>query len=207
MKHDDRQDAPFRYLIAASQLGDLARYTHHDSKLSPSARKHGSPAEERLSFGHAYVQLTAFAHSRGLTAEELEQAVDTAMKAIEDREWTARKAKTEQVQGMTAHPGIVEGEVFVLNTGESIASIPSGKVLVTRYGGPELVQVMGKVIAIVTDDGGAHSHLALLSREHKVPCIMGTGNATARLTAGQRVRVHARPDRGQVELLPPLGKV
>jgi len=198
IKNEDRQDAEFRYAIFASQAGDLARYISHDIKLSPSARKHGSPAEERLSFGHAFVQLAGLAATRNIS---LDEAVEAAMKAVEDRDWAKRHAKSTKVEGITAHEGSAEGEVFLLAGNTKKDDVPKGRVLVTRYGGPELVELFGRVIAVITDDGGAHSHLAVLAREHGIPCIMGTGNATQHLLHGQRVRVNAVAPRGFVEIL------
>jgi phosphohistidine swiveling domain-containing protein len=198
MSSEDRQDSEFRHAVFASQAGDLARYISHDPKLSPSARRHGSPAEERLSYGHAFVQLAGLAHSRGI---DLDAAVLEAITAVEDRDWARRKAAATGIAGKTAHPGVAEGSVFVLDSPNRVSEIPAGSVLVLRYGGPELACVLDKVSAIVTDDGGAYSHLAVLARESGIPCIMGTGNATSCLSTGQFVRVNARESRGSVELL------
>ncbi len=42
---------------------------------------------------------------------------------------------------------------------------------------------------MVADAGGAASHAAIVAREHGIPAVMGTGNATRLLAGGQRVRV------------------
>lgn len=198
IKHEDRPDAEFRYAIFSSQAGDLARYISHDTKLSPSARKHGSPAEEGLSFGHAFVQLAGLADARGV---DIDKAVGDALLAVEDRDWARRHTNSDGVRGKTAHVGTVEGLVYVLDAASKASEVPKDSVLVTRYGGPELAEVLGRVAAVVTDDGGVHSHLAVLSREGGVPCIMGTGNSTKILKTGMRVRVNAQPQAGYVELL------
>jgi phosphoenolpyruvate-protein kinase (PTS system EI component) len=43
--------------------------------------------------------------------------------------------------------------------------------------------------ALVTDGGGILSHPAIIAREHGIPAVVGTGNATAILRDGQRVTV------------------
>ena len=54
---------------------------------------------------------------------------------------------------------------------------------------PDYVPAMRKAGAIVTDEGGITCHAAIVSREHGVPCIVGTGTATEVLAAGQAVTV------------------
>ena len=52
--------------------------------------------------------------------------------------------------------------------------------------------------ALVTDSGGILSHPAIIAREHGLPAVVGTGNATAVLKDGQRVTVDG--NMGVVEL-------
>jgi pyruvate,water dikinase len=53
--------------------------------------------------------------------------------------------------------------------------------------------------ALVTDSGGILSHPAIIAREHGIPAVVGTGNATNVLKDGQRVTVDG--SRGLVELI------
>jgi pyruvate,water dikinase len=43
--------------------------------------------------------------------------------------------------------------------------------------------------ALVTDGGGILSHPAIIAREHGIPAVVGTGNATDILKDGQTVTV------------------
>jgi len=43
--------------------------------------------------------------------------------------------------------------------------------------------------AIVTDGGGALSHTAIVAREFGIPAVVGTGDATARISDGARLLV------------------
>lgn len=45
--------------------------------------------------------------------------------------------------------------------------------------------------ALVTDSGGILAHSAIIAREHRIPLVVATGNATALLRDGQVVTVDA----------------
>ncbi len=49
-----------------------------------------------------------------------------------------------------------------------------GNILVTSMTRPEFVPLMKKAKAIVTSEGGITSHAAIVARELKIPCIIGT---------------------------------
>ncbi len=103
-------------------------------------------------------------------------------------------ADTALVHGQTGSPGKAEG-VVILVTPEQLKNpkleFPDGSVLVCHVTTPQYVPLMQKAAAIVTDQGGILSHAAIVARELKVPCIVGTGNATQVLKNGQRVTVDA----------------
>ena len=49
--------------------------------------------------------------------------------------------------------------------------------------------VFPSIGALITDSGGILSHPAIIAREHRIPAIVGTGNATHLLKDGLRVTV------------------
>ena len=61
------------------------------------------------------------------------------------------------------------------------------------------VPAMEKAGAIITDEGGLLSHAAIVSRELKVPCVVGTKIATRVLKDGDKIYVDA--DKGIVKIL------
>ena len=73
--------------------------------------------------------------------------------------------------------------------------------LVTRHGTPALASVLPLVGAIVTDTGGALCSLAIMAREVGVPCVAGTGQATAAIPDDALVFVDG--DRGLVATVAP----
>jgi pyruvate,water dikinase len=56
---------------------------------------------------------------------------------------------------------------------------------------PLFVAVMHKVAGIITDHGGVLCHAAMVAREFKIPCIVGTKDGTKILKTGQEVIVDA----------------
>lgn len=57
---------------------------------------------------------------------------------------------------------------------------------------PNTVPYLSRVRAIVTDEGGITSHAAIVSRELRIPCIIGTKIATKVLKDGDVVEVDAK---------------
>ena len=100
-------------------------------------------------------------------------------------------AATGLVQGLGASPGVVSGRVRVLRSAQESASFADGEVLVAAMTSPDWAPVMRRAGAVVTDGGGITCHAAILSRELGVPCIVGTGEATAKLHDGMVVTVDA----------------
>ena len=71
--------------------------------------------------------------------------------------------------------------------------------MVTDTTDPDWVPIMKRAAAIITDHGGRTSHAAIVSRELGLPAVVGTGNATYVLHAGQDVTVScAEGDNGFV---------
>ena len=95
------------------------------------------------------------------------------------------------IKGETAYPGFVKGRVRVIISKNELNTIQNGEILVTNMTTPEFVPVLQKVGAFITDEGGITSHAAIVSRELKKPCIIGTKNATQKLKDGDEVEVDA----------------
>lgn len=116
--------------------------------------------------------------------------VQTRAVTVTGKPSSAEKVEAKPlVKGLGASPGRASGEVKVVLTQKEFASVSKGDVLVTKMTTPDYVPLMVKTAAIVTDEGGMTSHAAIVSRELGVPCVVGTGNATAALKRGSTVTV------------------
>lgn len=105
----------------------------------------------------------------------------------------------KELKGVSACKGKVVGEVMIIMEKVKISAMKENGILVTSMTTPEYVPAMRKASAFITDEGGITSHAAIVSRELKKPCIIGTKIATKVLKDGMRVEVDA--DRGIVTVL------
>jgi pyruvate,water dikinase len=98
---------------------------------------------------------------------------------------------------------MVKGRVFVLTTAfdieEKIKDFKEGDILVATQTHPNLVPMMKKSLAIVTDEGGITCHAAIVSRELKKPCIIGTRLASKVLKTGDEIVMNLKT--GEIEIL------
>ena len=97
----------------------------------------------------------------------------------------------DDFRGIAASLGKVVGRVKVLSSAKEIGKIEEGDILVAVMTRPDYVPAMKKAAAIVTDEGGITSHAAIVSRELKIPCVIGTKIATRTLKDGDMVEVDA----------------
>jgi pyruvate,water dikinase len=100
--------------------------------------------------------------------------------------------------GVTASPGLGCGKVWRLTKEAELGEAPEGAVLVAANLPPALAAIIHRLRAVVSDGGSRASHFAAVAREYGLPVLVGTMDATRRLTPGQVVTVDA--GRGRVYL-------
>lgn len=111
-----------------------------------------------------------------------------------------KNKKEEVIKGKSAFNGVATGKVKVVLTNKiSGINFNKGDILVSISTNPELISLIKKSGAIVTDEGGITSHAAIIARELKKPCIIGTKIATKVLHEGDLVEVDA--NKGIVRIL------
>jgi len=115
----------------------------------------------------------------------------TLGKMYVDMNLTPKKTSGGLVKGLVGSPGRASGPVQIVDPNDISKDFPDKGVLVCNVTTPNYVPLMQKAAAIVTDQGGILSHAAIVARELKKPCIVGTGNATQVLKNGQTVSVNA----------------
>ncbi len=103
------------------------------------------------------------------------------------------------------------GDRIVRNLLGQVAEIvdapPDGCVLVARDLSPAdaaLLLVPGKVLGLVTDQGGRTGHTALVARAREIPAVVGVGDVTSRLSRGDLVALDGV--QGTVVLRPTEGE-
>ena len=103
------------------------------------------------------------------------------------------------IQGQIAFKGLVRGTVKIVKRQSDIQKVRRGDILVSPMTTPDFFPAMKKSAAFVTDEGGITCHAAIVAREMKKPCIIGTKFATEILKDGDRVEVDA--NKGIVKIL------
>lgn len=108
----------------------------------------------------------------------------------------ARGAGNLLLSGLGASPGRVSGRVRILASPDEGATLEPGEILVATMTTPDWVPTLRRAAALVTDGGGMTCHAAIVSRELRIPCIVGTREATRVLRTGEVVTVDGA--KGQV---------
>jgi len=105
--------------------------------------------------------------------------------------------KVTKIKGFPAYKGLVQGKVF--NISESKKPATKKYILVAPSTHPKDIKLIKDALAIVADEGGILSHAAVISREFKIPCLIGTKFATKLLKNGSWVEVDA--NKGEVKTI------
>ncbi|MBU1036940.1 hypothetical protein KKF32_02805 [Patescibacteria group bacterium] len=114
---------------------------------------------------------------------ENNQLILTGQKAKQYLKKNIQKAKQKLsnvliIHGTVASVGYAKGHVKIVNKASEINKVRKGDILVSVATNPSLLPAMKKAVAFVTDAGGLTSHAAIVARELKKPCIIGTKVAT-----------------------------
>jgi phosphohistidine swiveling domain-containing protein len=108
-----------------------------------------------------------------------------------------------ELKGFAANPGKIVGKARILQannleqTRKLRTDFNKGEILITQMTQPSVMDIASRAAALITDEGGMLSHAAIISREFKIPCIVGTKIATQIFKDGDLVEVDA--DKGIVK--------
>jgi len=200
---DERKDVIGKFLTIAfvigSNLFEKAGLSHDLLYFAPTyewtsdldALREKEPYFRKI--GHDAVFLI---HWSGDT----EVAFGEAEKTLEILKQDMNDGTSKVIKGQIGAPGKAIGKVrIVRDLLHDASSFSDGDILVTGMTRPEFVPLMKRASAIITDEGGITCHAAILSRELKKPCIIGTKIATQVLKDGDLVEVDA--DNGVVRII------
>jgi pyruvate,water dikinase len=91
--------------------------------------------------------------------------------------------------GLAVGSKIATGRARVLKSVADAMTLEKGDVVVTGVTSPDWDPLLKKVAAIVTDRGGRTSHASIVARELGVPAVVGTLNATEKISDGEMITV------------------
>ena len=95
----------------------------------------------------------------------------------------------DMLRGLGASKGVYEGPARRVTGPQDFDRIVQGDVLITEATTEAFNILLPLLGAIVTDNGGLLSHSAIVAREYGIPGVVGTREATERITDGARVCV------------------
>lgn len=135
------------------------------------------------------------------------------------------EGKSEEIQqpmklvGIAACAGDVEGPAYWVSSGSRGGLIPGqfllspaqratkakdfprGAVLISAMTSPDLLPAMRKASAIVTGLGGRTCHAAIVSRELRIPCVVGVGRGALEQFVKDGTMLRVKGAEGLVEIL------
>lgn len=117
---------------------------------------------------------------------------DKAKEFVKQVKFVEQKVEIpSELTGDCASVGKVRGVVKIVNSPKEIYKMEEGNVLVSYATSPDIMPAIKKASAIVTDLGGIICHAAIVSREMRIPCVVGAKIATQALKDGDLVEVDA----------------
>jgi pyruvate,water dikinase len=90
-----------------------------------------------------------------------------------------------EVRGAGASAGVVRGPARVARGQDDFDRIQPGDIIVCPSSNPSWVPLFSIAAGLVTDTGGVLSHAAVVARELGLPAVVGTRDATRRISDGQ----------------------
>lgn len=113
--------------------------------------------------------------------------------------WSLAAHGDALLTGGAVGDGIASGPAVIVRSVKDLADFPQGAIMIAETTDPDWVPAMRRAAGIVTDHGGSTSHAAIVARELGLPAVVGTGNASRVLNAGDTITIScAEGDLGAV---------
>ena len=101
------------------------------------------------------------------------------------------KKEKGELTGRAAYGGQARGPAVIVKSWKDLKKIKYGDILVCHSTSPKYLPYMGKVKAIVCEEGSLVSHAAITAREMRIPCIVGVDKIVNYFKDGQIIEVDA----------------
>ena len=127
---------------------------------------------------------------------------------IKDKKWQFTYSQVDkyesirnlkEVRGSVGFKGYAKGTVKIINKPENMDKFSDGDILVSINTNPSLMPIIKKCKAIISDEGGITCHAAIVARELKIPCLIGTKYATKLLKDGDLIELDT--NKGIIKIL------
>ncbi|MCL2146201.1 MAG: PEP-utilizing enzyme [Synergistaceae bacterium] len=108
------------------------------------------------------------------------------------------KKWTGSFVGTGTSQGVFEGEAIVLSEPDANIDV-NNKIIVTKTTDPGWVFLLCQASGLVAEKGSLLSHTAIVSRELKIPAVVGVDSATSVIKTGDIIRINGED--GRVEIV------
>ena len=93
------------------------------------------------------------------------------------------------INGIAASPGTARGPAKVVRSLNEASKLSPGDIMVCEMTLPPWTPLFATVSGIVADTGGILSHCAIVAREYRLPCVVGTAIGTSVIKDGMTLTV------------------
>ncbi|MBR0896769.1 hypothetical protein JQ616_17535 [Bradyrhizobium tropiciagri] len=108
-------------------------------------------------------------------------------------------ARTTELTGVAASAGRSRGVARVLHDAANLHLVEPGEILICEGTTPSWTPAFTKIAGCVCDGGGTLTHASIISREYRVPCVVGVGVGTTVVKTGDVIEVDG--DTGTVRII------
>lgn len=109
------------------------------------------------------------------------------------------KKDIDYIGEIACSKGKIKGTVSIVHNVSDMKKFKQGHILVSSRTYPDLLPVMKKASAIVSELGGLLSHASIVARELDIPCLVGVRNIATKLKDGDIIEVDT--DKGFVKVI------
>ena len=127
-----------------------------------------------------------------LAAQDIAKAIPPIQKTK-----SSRKVSNAPAKGLAASPGEAYGAIRVVASSADVGKVTKGDVCVFHYFNPDMVPAIAKCAASIglVGCGGRTGHLAIVSRELGIPCVIGIESGSFR----DGVKVVVNGNKGEIK--------
>ncbi len=116
-------------------------------------------------------------------AMSLSNSILTMMEGNTAKQWIEANneiisTRLHEIKGLSAFRGKVTGKARIVMNVKDQNNVMEGDILIVPMTTPDFMPCLQKAAAFVTDEGGVICHAAIVARELKKPCVIGTKKAT-----------------------------
>lgn len=105
------------------------------------------------------------------------------------KEYTVKSAPEPLCSGQAVGRAVVSGPARLIRSLNDAHKVRRGDIIVADITNPDWNALLRKAVSIVTNKGGRTSHASIVARELGIHAVVGTGDATEKLSDGQLITV------------------